>query len=147
MEETPDFCYSFSAPAVLEQIEKTNPALFCEIKQRVAEGRWDLAEGWWLQADTNAASGESYVRQGLYGQRYLLQKFGKMSRAAFNIDSFGHCSNLPQILSGCGIEFYCFWRPNQAQYEPVSYTHLDVYKRQAGERANGGRNDRRHKTV
>lgn len=117
MEETPDFCYSFSAPAVLEQIEKTNPALFCEIKQRVAEGRWDLAEGWWLQADTNAASGESYVRQGLYGQRYLLQKFGKMSRAAFNIDSFGHCSNLPQILAGCGIEFYCFWRPNQVQYE------------------------------
>ena len=90
MEETPDFCYSFSAPAVLEQIEKTNPALFCEIKQRVAEGRWDLAEGWWLQADTNAASGESYVRQGLYGQRYLLQKFGKMSRAVFNIDSFRH---------------------------------------------------------
>lgn len=120
MEETPDFCYSFSAPAVLEQIEKTNPQLFAQIKQRVDEGRWDLAEGWWLQADTNAASGESYVRQGLYGQRYLLQKFGRMSRAAFNIDSFGHCSNLPQILAGCGIAFYCFWRPNQEQYEMKS---------------------------
>ena len=117
MEETPDFCYSFSAPAVLEQIEKTNPQLFEQIKKRVDEGRWDLAEGWWLQADTNAASGESYVRQGLYGQRYLKEKFGRYSRAAFNIDSFGHCSNLPQILAGCGIEFYCFWRPNQAQYE------------------------------
>ncbi len=116
MEETPDFCYSFSAPAVLEQIEKTNPALFAEISKRVAEGRWDLAEGWWLQADTNAPMGESLVRQGLYGQLYLKEKFGKVSCGAFNIDSFGHASNLPQILSGCGIDYYAFWRPNEAQY-------------------------------
>ena len=116
MKETPDFCYSFSAPAVLEQIEKTNPALFAEISKRVEEGRWDLAEGWWLQADTNAPMGESLVRQGLYGQLYLKEKFGKKSRGAFNIDSFGHCSNLPQILSGCGMDYYAFWRPNEAQY-------------------------------
>jgi len=117
MKETPDFCYSFSAPAVLEQIEKTDPALFAEIKARVAEGRWDLAEGWWLQADTNALLGESLVRQGLYAQLYLEEKFGKRSLAAFNIDSFGHCSNLPQILSGCGMKYYAFWRPNAEQFQ------------------------------
>ncbi len=116
MEETPDFCYSFSAPAVMEQIEKTDPALFSEIRKRVKEGRWDLAEGWWLQADTNAAMGESLVRQGMYGQQYLMETFGKRSLAAFNIDSFGHCSNLPQILSGCGMKYYAFWRPNGEQF-------------------------------
>ena len=116
MKETPDFCYSFSAPAVLEQIEETDPALFAEIKARIDEGRWDLAEGWWLQADTNAAMGESLVRQGLYAQLYLEEKFGKRSLAAFNIDSFGHCSNLPQILSGCGMKYYAFWRPNEEQF-------------------------------
>jgi len=113
MEEYPDFTYSFSAPAVLEWIKNTDEELFCEIKKRIEEGRWELCEGWWLQADCNSALGESYVRQGLYAQKYFLENFGKKSRTVFNIDSFGHPASLPQILSGCGIENYVFWRPNE----------------------------------
>ena len=113
MEENPHFCYSFSAPAVFEWIEKTDPELFERIKVRVAEGRWELCEGWWLQADCNAPCGESYVRQGLYAQAYLKSHFGKISETVFNIDSFGHNMQLPQILKGCGLQNYVFWRPNE----------------------------------
>lgn len=116
MEEYPDFTYSFSAPAVLEWVERTDPDLFLKIKKYVSEGRWELCEGWWLQADCNAASGESYVRQGLYAQRYYLEKFNMTSQTVFNIDSFGHPVSLVQILNGCGIKNYVFWRPNQKQY-------------------------------
>lgn len=35
------------------------------------------------------------------------------SKTVFNIDSFGHPASLPQILAGCGIENYVFWRPNE----------------------------------
>ena len=114
MKENPDFCYSFSAPAVLEWIEKTDPALFEEIRKRVEEGRWELCEGWWLQADCNAPCGESYIRQGLYAQLYLESRFGKMSDTVFNIDSFGHHMQLPQILKGCGLKNYVFWRPDES---------------------------------
>lgn len=113
MEEYPDFTYSFSAPAVLEWIKNTNEELFKEIKKWIEEGRWELCEGWWLQADCNSALGESYVRQGLYAQKYFEKNFGKKSKTVFNIDSFGHPKTLPQILSGCGIENYVFWRPNE----------------------------------
>lgn len=119
MEEYPDFKYSFSAPAVFEWIKNTDPDLFLQIKKRVDEGRWELCEGWWLQADCNSALGESYVRQGLYAQRYFMESFGKKSKTVFNIDSFGHPASLPQILSGCGIENYVFWRPNE------EHMHLD----------------------
>ena len=76
MKEYPDFIYSFCTPPVFEWIKKTDPELFEEICQRVAEGRWDLAEGWWLQPDCYLASGESYIRQGYYGQKYLKENFG-----------------------------------------------------------------------
>lgn len=113
MKEYPDFCYSFSTPPVFEWIKKTDPAMFKEIQERVAEGRWDLAEGWWVQPDCYSASGESYARQGLYGQRYLKENFGKYSESMFNCDSFGHPDMLPQILTKSGIKYYCLCRPEK----------------------------------
>ena len=69
MNEHNDFIYSFATPPVFEWIRNVDPAMFEEIKQRVKEGRWELAEGWWVQPDCYSASGESSVRQGLYGQK------------------------------------------------------------------------------
>ena len=117
MNENPDFIYSFCTPAVFEWIEKTDIKLFEEIKKRVKEGRWELCEGWWVQADCNAPCGESYIRQGLYAREYLKTHFGKTSDTVFNIDSFGHNMQLPQILRGCGFRYYVFWRPNEAHKE------------------------------
>lgn len=111
MKEYPDYTYSFCTPATFEMIEKIDPELFSEIRERVKEGRWDLSEGWWLQPDCCSALGESYARQGLYGQRYLDEKFGKQTKVMYNIDSFGHSDFLPQYLRGCGIESYVFSRP------------------------------------
>ncbi len=113
MREDADFTYSFCTPPVFEWIRNTDPALFEEICERVREGRWELAEGWWVQPDCYGASGESYIRQGLYGQRYLLHTFGKTADTVFNIDSFGHSPALPQILAGSGIRNYCFVRPER----------------------------------
>ena len=116
MNEYSDFIYSFSSPPVFEWIKKTDPDMFEEIKRRIDEGKWDLAEGWWNQPDCFSASGESYVRQGLYGQRYLMKNFGKLSECAFNTDSFGHPDMLPQILKKSGIKNYCMCRPEERHY-------------------------------
>ena len=106
MKEDPEFIYSFATPPVFEWIKKTDPAMFEEIKLRVAEGRWELAEGWWVQPDCYGASGESYVRQGLYAQKYLKENFGQYATCVFNIDSFGHSPQLPQILQKSRIGCY-----------------------------------------
>ncbi len=117
MKEYPDFKYSFATPPVFEWIKKTSPELFEEIKMRVTEGRWELAEGWWVQPDCYTPSGEGLVRQGLYGQLYLLENFGVQSETVFNIDSFGHPPTLPQILAKCGIKHYVFCRPEGRHIE------------------------------
>lgn len=111
MKEDEDFVFTCSSAAYYEWIEKNNPAMFEEIRQRVKEGRWELAGGWWIQPDCNIPSGEAFVRQGLYGQRYFLEKFGKMAVTGYNVDSFGHNGNLPQILKKSGMKNYVFMRP------------------------------------
>ncbi len=111
MKEYPDFKYSFATPPVFEWIKKTSPQMFEEIRQRVREGRWELAEGWWVQPDCYSPSGEGLARQGLYGQKYLMENFGMYSETVFNIDSFGHPPTLPQILAKSRIKYYALCRP------------------------------------
>lgn len=111
MNETEDFIFSSSSAAFFEWIEKNNPAMFAEIKKRVEEGRLELVGGWWVQPDCNIPSGESFIRQGLLGQRYFKEKFGKMAKTGYNVDSFGHNGNLPQILKKSGMDNYVFMRP------------------------------------
>ena len=111
LRETPGFVFCHSAAITYLWIEQEDPELFREIHRYVAEGRWCIVGGWWLEPDCNIPSGESLVRQGLYGQRYFLQRFGRAAKTGWNVDSFGHAWQIPQILRGQGMEQYCFFRP------------------------------------
>lgn len=111
MKEFPDFVFVASSAAFYEWVEHSDPAMFAEIRQRVNEGRWGIVGGWWVEPDCNIPAGESFVRHGLYAQRYFKEKFGVIARTAFNVDSFGHAGTLPQILKKSGLDYYVFLRP------------------------------------
>ncbi len=118
MKEDPEFVYSFCTPAAFEWIRQTDPEMFQEIQHRVKTGQWDIgAEGWWVQPDCNALSGESLIRQGLYAQRYLQKHFGKMATTVFNTDSFGHSVMTPQIMQKSGLQYYVFARPSDSEMD------------------------------
>jgi alpha-mannosidase len=111
MEEYPDFIFTCDQIVLLSWVEESDPELFERIKERVADGRWVNAGGWWVEPDNNMPMGESFVRQGLYGQRYLQSRFGKPATVGMNVDPFGHNAMLPQILRGQGMDSYMFLRP------------------------------------
>jgi alpha-mannosidase len=111
MREYDDFIFVASSAAFYEWVEKSDPAMFAEIQARVGEGRWQVVGGWWIEPDCNIPNGESFIRHGLYGQRYFKAKFGVTARVGFNVDSFGHSASLPQILKKSGIDYYTFLRP------------------------------------
>ncbi|MGW0230130.1 alpha-mannosidase [Actinopolymorpha singaporensis] len=111
MAEYPDFVFTCDQVALLAFVEEADPALFEEIRKRVADGRWVNVGGWWVEPDCNVPTGESFVRQGLLGQRYLREKFGVAATVGLNADPFGHNATLPQILRKQGLEAYCFLRP------------------------------------
>jgi len=138
MKEYPDFRYSFTTPPVFEWIKKTDPELFEEIKEYVKKGQWEISEGWWLQPDCYSASGESYVRQGLYGQRWLKENFGTYSETVFNIDSFGHPPTFPQILKKQGIKYYAFCRPESWH---ITLPHYFTWQSKDGSTVTAARDD------
>jgi len=111
MREYDDFVFTSSSVAYYWRLEGHAPEMFEEIRQRVAEGRWVICGGWWVQPDCNIPGGESFVRQGLYSQRYLREKLGTVATVGYNPDSFGHSGMLPQILRGQGMDAYVFLRP------------------------------------
>lgn len=111
MKEYDDFVFVSSSAVFYEWIEQSDPDMFGDIQARIREGRWEVVGGWWIQPDCNIPGGESFVRQGLYGQRYFLEKFGVMAKTGYNVDSFGHHGMLPQILKKSGMDQYVFMRP------------------------------------
>lgn len=111
MKDTRGYVLTASSAAFYAWIEEHDPAMFREIRRRVAEGRWELVGGWWVEPDCNMPAGESFARHGLYGQRYFRQRFGRPCRIGFCADSFGHAGTLPKLLAGCGLEAYVFMRP------------------------------------
>lgn len=112
LNEDPDFLFVSSSAAFYAWVEQIEPAMFEEIRARIREGRWEIVGGWWIQPDCNIPGGESFVRQGLYGQHYFRAKFGTVARVGYNVDSFGHHGALPQILKRSGLDSYIFMRPS-----------------------------------
>jgi alpha-mannosidase len=111
MNEYPEFRFTASSAAFYEWVEAISPEMFKEIQARVAEGRWEISGGWWIEPDCNIPSGESFARQGLLGQRYFRRVFGRTATVGYCPDSFGHNGMLPQILRKSGLEHYVFMRP------------------------------------
>ncbi|NEU80876.1 alpha-mannosidase [Nostoc sp. UIC 10630] len=102
----PELIFCHSTPALYAWIEEHRPDLFQAIQAQVAAGRWEVVGGMWVEPELNLISGESIVRQLLYGQRYIQQKFGKLSTMEWVPDSFGFCATLPQFFANAGIEYF-----------------------------------------
>lgn len=134
MKETEGFVFTSSQISMYEWLEKTDPEMFEEIRERVKEGRWVMVGGWVVQPDCNIPSGESFVRHSLYGQRYLQEKFGVTAKVGYNVDSFGHNWGLPQILKRSGMDYYVFMRPNPTTEKPDLPSRLFYWEGPDGSR-------------
>ena len=107
-----DFVFTSACAAYYEWVEENEPAMFEEIKEAVKNGKWHIAGGMWIQPDCNIPGGESFARHMLLSQRYFKDKFGKIAKTGYNVDSFGHNASLPQILNKSGIDSYVYMRPD-----------------------------------
>ncbi|MBD2522166.1 alpha-mannosidase [Nostoc sp. FACHB-133] len=102
----PELIFCHSTPALYAWIEEHRPDLFQTIQAQVAAGRWEVVGGMWVEPELNLIAGESIVRQLLYGQRYIQEKFGQISTMVWVPDTFGFCATLPQFFANAGIEYF-----------------------------------------
>ncbi|HIJ65518.1 MAG TPA: alpha-mannosidase [Candidatus Hydrogenedentes bacterium] len=124
MNETPEFTFTASSACFYAWVKQCDPEMFEAIRARLRQGRWEIAGGWWIEPDCNIPEGESFVRHGLYGQRFFEREFGIRVTVGFNPDSFGHAGALPQIFKKMGIDYYAYSRPQPHEFQ---YAHGIVF--------------------
>jgi alpha-mannosidase len=106
MRQYPELSFSQSQAQLYEWIRVNYPEMFEEIKARVREGRWEVVGGMWVEPDCNLISGESWIRQILYAQRFFKKYFGREIKLGWNPDSFGYNWNMPQFFLKSGINAF-----------------------------------------
>ena len=102
-DEYPEFKFLQSQPHLYWMLQQRYPEIYQRIKTAVKTGKVIADGGMWIESDTNLTSGESLIRQLLYGRRFFKEELGVDSRVLWLPDVFGYSGALPQILKGCGM--------------------------------------------
>ncbi|KAI0234645.1 Alpha-mannosidase 2C1 [Lamellibrachia satsuma] len=103
MQDYPEFIFVCSQAQQFDWVKKNYPSLYADIKDYVDQERFIPVGGTWVEMDGNIPSGEAFVRQFLYGQRFFEQEFGKRCTEFWLPDTFGYSAQLPQIMRHAGI--------------------------------------------
>ncbi len=106
MEKYPFYKFGCSQPQIYVWMREHYPSIYKRIKEREKEGRWECQGCFWVEMDTNLPTGESLVRQILYGKRFFMEEFGKEMKVGFLPDVFGYSAALPQLLVKSGTPYF-----------------------------------------
>ena len=130
MDKYPEYKFMSSQAILYEIVKEDAPKLYEKIKRRVKEGRWEVEGAMYLEADCNLTSGESLVRQILYGKRFFKEEFGVDSKILWLPDVFGYSAAMPQILRRSGVDTFVTskisWNDtNQIPYDTFHWHGID----------------------
>lgn len=103
MDRYPEHRFAVSQAQQYKWLKQYYPYVFDRVKEKVKKGQFQPIGGSWVEHDTNLPSGESLVRQFLYGQRLFESNFGERCRTFWLPDTFGYSSQLPQLCRGAGM--------------------------------------------
>lgn len=106
MDLYPDLTFAFSQPQLFEYTKLYYPQVYQRVKEKVKTGQFEIIGNTWVEMDTNIPSGESLVRQILYGKQFFETEFGKSSDILWMPDVFGYSWALPQILKKSGMNYF-----------------------------------------
>ena len=117
----PEYRFIQSQPQLYKYVQQQYPYIFDQIRKKVATGQWEAEGGMWVEPDCNLPSGESLVRQFLFGKRYFKKEFGIDSKIMWIPDAFGFCYSLPQIMLKSGIKYFMTTKLSWSQFIKIPY--------------------------
>ena len=121
MKQYPEYRFMHSSPQLYKFLKEDYPEIFARVKEKINEGQWEITGGMWVESDTNVPSGESLVRQFIYGKRYIREEFGKETKLLWLPDVFGYSAALPQIMKKCGMKYFMTTKISWNQYNHFPY--------------------------
>jgi alpha-mannosidase len=85
----PEHRFTASSAQQFKWLKEYYPSVYARVMEKIKQGSFQPIGGSWVEHDTNMPSGESLVRQFLYGQRFFQREFGKRSQTFWLPDTFG----------------------------------------------------------
>ena len=121
LEKYPEYIFGASQAYLYRIIKQNYPELYAKIKQAVADGRWEVQGGMYVEADCNMTSGESLIRQFLHGKNFFRDEFGVDVNTLWIPDVFGYSANLPQISLKAGCRYFVTQKLSQNRFTFIPY--------------------------
>jgi alpha-mannosidase len=121
MDEQPDFVFVCSQAQQHAWMQEDYPSLFARMKEKAAAGQFEPVGSMWVEPDTNLPSGESLVRQLVFGKRFFLEHYGIETHDCWLPDAFGYSANLPQILQSAGVRFFLTQKLSWNEIDPFPH--------------------------
>lgn len=103
MDRYPEHRFTCSQAQQFKWLEQYYPSVFDRVRSWVKKGKFQPIGGSWVEHDTNMPSGESLVRQFLYGQRFFESRFGERCTTFWLPDTFGYSTQIPQLCRLAGM--------------------------------------------
>ncbi|MEM1237892.1 MAG: glycoside hydrolase family 38 C-terminal domain-containing protein [Pseudomonadota bacterium] len=122
MDADPNYRFSHSQPALYEMTKHDFPEIYEGIKKRVAEGRWEVMGGMWVEPDLNIPGPEALVRQLILGRDFFRDEFGDVETDVLWLpDTFGFPGQIPQLMKMAGLEWFVTNKLNWNQINRVPW--------------------------
>lgn len=104
---------------ILEDYLSVRPENESRLKQYIQQERI-LIGPWYILPDELLISGEAHIRNFIEGDR-VCSRFGNKMNTGYLPDSFGHPSQMPQLLKGLGMDEIVFWRGLGPEIEKTEF--------------------------
>lgn len=127
MKKYPEYKFMSSQAQLFDFLKEDAPQLYEDVKELIKQGRFEVEGGMWLEADCNLMSGESFVRQFLFGKRFFKQEFDKDNSMLWLPDVFGYSAAMPQILQKCGINKFVTSKISWNEFNRMPHDNFNWY--------------------
>jgi alpha-mannosidase len=125
MDLYPDYIFTVSQAVQWEWMKEEHPDLYERMVEKAKKGQFVPVGGTWVEMDANIPSGESFVRQFLFGKRFFEKELGFECKIFWVPDVFGYSAALPQIMKQSGIDYFLTQKLSWNQFNKVqSHTFL-----------------------
>ncbi len=110
LKENPEFTFTLDQAWSLIPFFKKEPEAQADFRRWIEEGRVEFVGGTMAAPDQNMPAAENLVRQFLKGKAWARRELGCVPLTGWSADTFGHPSQMPQLLARSGFRYYAFMR-------------------------------------
>lgn len=134
LKKYPHYRFVLDQAAYVKPFLERYPEEEATLRACIADGRLAIAGGLDVMPDVNMPCGESFVRQVLYGKGYFRRTLGVDVTTGWQLDTFGHHAQMPQLLRSAG--YTSFWTqrgvpdaqtPSEFIWEGIDGSRIPTY--------------------